>query len=94
MIDSKNKSQFAASSRLGAAIAAAAFVPTRQDLRNRARVAMAREIPESVVQGGLDQVRAYKACRAQVEQFAHTGRLPDRSAAALYRLEFMQGVRA
>lgn len=83
----------AESMRLDAAIAAAAFVPSRQDLRNRARAAIAREIPDSVVQGGIDAVRAYKACRHQVEQFAHTGRHADRSAAALYRLEFMQRVR-
>lgn len=79
---------------LEAAIAAAAFVPTRQDLRNRARAAVARDIPDSVVQGGIEAVRAYKARRAMVEQFAHTGRHADRSAAALFQLEHMQGVRS
>ncbi len=69
------------------------FVASRQDLRIRAQVAISRPVPKSIAQADVQAVRAYKDCVAQVAQFARTGRYADRSTAALYRLEAMQGVR-
>lgn len=70
------------------------FVASRRELRIRAQAAISRPVPKSIAQADVVSVRAYKACIDQVTQFARTGRYADRSAAALYRLEAMQGVRS
>lgn len=70
------------------------FIASRQELRMRAQAAISRPVPKSIAQADVVSVRAYKDCVAQVAQFARTGRYADRSTAALYRLEAMQGVRS
>lgn len=69
------------------------FIPTRQELRIRAQVAVKKPIPQSVREGGAQLAREFKAVHAEVSSYATTGRYAARAVAALYRLEGMQGVR-
>ena len=69
------------------------FIPSRQELRIRAQIAVKRPIPASVREGGVLLAREYKSVHAQVYGYATTGRYAARAVAALYRLEDMQGAR-
>lgn len=74
----------------GAAMILAAAA--RQSLRERARCALLRPVPDFIRDGSADQARAYKECAAKAASFVRTGHDVKRAATVVARLESMQGV--